>query len=392
MYTKVEPYIEPIDIFTRLGERASELSDVDLGFIGGIIRDLRPRKIVEVGVSAGGTTAFILNCIDKLDLNSDMWSVDVSHTYHLDRRKACGFQIEPAMQLLSRKRKHHLVLGKNIAQILPTICPQETNKRRIGGDIDLFILDTTHYLPGELLDFIVCLPFLSENAVVICDDLYFWNDGENRAAFATRILYSVATVQRLLPAHNEGPTKMAGMQVDEQTSKYVANLFEGLSMPWDYTLDSAELKIYRDLIAMNYLPELLEKFDEAVAVNKEASCKMNNIKRVVSKLLELFSDGKPVYIFGAGSRGQALMRFMRDRGLKIKGFVISPGQGKERFDGIGCPVFYLDELTENSKERHLILAVADPTARDTLDNNSCEYVEAPNYIFPFIKQYVNLLC
>ncbi len=55
MFRTVELFLDPIDIFDKIGERKSELSNKELGFICGLIRMFKPKKIVEVGVSAGGT-------------------------------------------------------------------------------------------------------------------------------------------------------------------------------------------------------------------------------------------------------------------------------------------------------------------------------------------------
>ena len=42
MFRTVEPYLEPIDIFDKIGERKSELPDESLGFICGLIKETRP--------------------------------------------------------------------------------------------------------------------------------------------------------------------------------------------------------------------------------------------------------------------------------------------------------------------------------------------------------------
>ncbi len=178
MFRTVELFLDPIDIFDKIGERKSELSNKELGFICGLIRMFKPKKIVEVGVSAGGTTAVILNCLNKLNIYTNVYSVDLAYTYHYDITKECGFQIKDALKILKRTANHELILGKTIAQVLPEICENEDEK------IDMLILDTIHYLPGELLDFIVCLPYLSQNAIVVLDDLTFAHFGENREALA----------------------------------------------------------------------------------------------------------------------------------------------------------------------------------------------------------------
>ena len=190
MFNTVESYLDPIDIFEKIGERKTDLSDVDLGFICGLIKEQRPQKIVEVGVSAGGTSCVILNCLEKLKLESEFYSVDLSYTYHYDPSKRCGYQISDAAKYLNNLERHKLFLGRNIAQVL---------ENEIGKDIDMLILDTIHYLPGELLDFLVCLPFLSQYAVVVLDDLTFSHSGENTNAIAKKILYDLIVADKVFP-------------------------------------------------------------------------------------------------------------------------------------------------------------------------------------------------
>lgn len=44
MFRTIEPYLDAIDIYDMLGERKSELSDIDLGYIGGLIKEGKPKK------------------------------------------------------------------------------------------------------------------------------------------------------------------------------------------------------------------------------------------------------------------------------------------------------------------------------------------------------------
>lgn len=50
----VENYTEPRDIYEKIGTNASELSEAEHGFICGLIKKYKPKKIVELGVSGGG--------------------------------------------------------------------------------------------------------------------------------------------------------------------------------------------------------------------------------------------------------------------------------------------------------------------------------------------------
>ena len=55
---------EPIEILDKISsDRKSEMTEWQLSFLCGLIKESRPQKLVEIGVAAGGTTAVILNCI-----------------------------------------------------------------------------------------------------------------------------------------------------------------------------------------------------------------------------------------------------------------------------------------------------------------------------------------
>ena len=42
---------------------------------------------------------------------------------------------------------------------------------QIGNNIDMVFIDTAHFEPGEMLDFIMVLPFLREKAIAIFHDI-----------------------------------------------------------------------------------------------------------------------------------------------------------------------------------------------------------------------------
>lgn len=64
-YKSVEPFNEPSNILNRIDNsiQKTEMSDSERGFLCGLLREHKPKKIVEVGVAEGGTTAVILECI-----------------------------------------------------------------------------------------------------------------------------------------------------------------------------------------------------------------------------------------------------------------------------------------------------------------------------------------
>lgn len=218
MYRYVKPYLEGLDIFELLGERQSELSDIDLGYIGGLIKEKHPKKIVEIGVSAGGTTCFIMRTLEKLGMESKVYSVDIARSFHLNPQKECGYQIKEAENILSNIGNHRLLLEKNIAEVIDD---------EIGAGIDMLILDTIHYLPGELLDFLICYPYLTDDAVVVLDDLTFAHFGENTNAIATKVLFDLITADKVLPENGGVYPKMAGFALNTDTPAYIKNVWGG---------------------------------------------------------------------------------------------------------------------------------------------------------------------
>lgn len=304
MFKIIEPYLEAVDIFEMLGEKKSELSDIDLGFIGGLIKENQPKKIVEIGVSAGGTTCFIMRTLEKLQLESEVYSIDLAYSFHINKEKECGYQIKEAKNLLSNSNKHTLILGKNIAEVIDEL---------IGNNIDMLIMDTTHYLPGELLDFLVCYPYLSKKAVVVLDDLTFAHSGENTNAVATKILYDLVVADKIFPQNNGIYPKMAGFILNDDTPKYVLDYFSGLITPWWYGLSEKDIQAYRSVVCEKYRQDEIWLFDEAVRINTLTINKQKSIKQEIRKLIDVCRM-KPALIYGVGQRGKALHMFLSDRG------------------------------------------------------------------------------
>lgn len=53
----------------------SEMSEHERRFLNGIIRELKPEKILEVGVSAGRSSVIILNAIKDIE-DAKLYSID----------------------------------------------------------------------------------------------------------------------------------------------------------------------------------------------------------------------------------------------------------------------------------------------------------------------------
>ena len=139
-----------------------EMTEFDSAFLCNIIKKEHPKKIVEVGIAAGATTAIIVECLEELGTPYEMFSVDYSEKYYRYIGDfMSGFMAEDLLKRKEKAGKHQFLLGGGVHQFID----------QIGNDIDFLILDTMHTLPGELLDFIVLFKHLSKNAIVCLHDI-----------------------------------------------------------------------------------------------------------------------------------------------------------------------------------------------------------------------------
>ena len=89
-----------------------------------------------------------MKCLDLLNSNARMYSVDLNKQCYRKQEKVTGYQLNEVREELANFSNHKFLLGC----ILPEVIDQ------IGKDIDFVVLDTVHSLPGELLDILCILP------------------------------------------------------------------------------------------------------------------------------------------------------------------------------------------------------------------------------------------
>lgn len=124
-------------------------------------KNKKPKKIIEVGVAEGGTTGIIVNALNMLNYETTMYSVDITETFYANKTLTTGYEFEKLTKHFGNLCNHSFLFGK-------TITGQIEN---IGENVDLAIIDTTHALPGEILDLLTILPFMSENGIIVLHDV-----------------------------------------------------------------------------------------------------------------------------------------------------------------------------------------------------------------------------
>ncbi|MBE6035981.1 MAG: class I SAM-dependent methyltransferase [Clostridiales bacterium] len=280
--TQEELFYEPRKIalteIENIG-REPEMTEFESAFLCGLIKKFKPKKILEVGIAAGGTSAIILKCLDMIKLHqANLISVDLNRQFYKNIEKESGFLADQVK--INGDIKHTKILGKYLPEIIETI----------GCDIDFFVLDTVHFLPGELLDFPVALPFLSENCIFCLHDFAYHIGKPN--GFSNQLLYDTIVADKII---NYGPSKeniffpnIAAARLNSDTRKYIYYYFNAFSMPWKYMPKETELNIYNNFYK-KYYKDIAFIFDLCCKANKKSmaqqQAQQQKDKKIINKIL-----------------------------------------------------------------------------------------------------------
>lgn len=245
------------------GYREPEMSEFDSAFLCGMLKTFRPKKILEVGIAGGATTAIILQTLEELGAPYEMHSIDASAKFYRDPSKPSGFLAMFAKEKIFGELRgtHAFHLGTYLPQVIDGI----------GGDIDCVILDTVHSMPGEALDFLAVLPYLTDNAIVVLHDVAFNQIGKDVNAHATTVLFSAVTAEKFLNFQPDSELfrypNIAAFKVNEQTRDNIENVFLTMILRWSYLPPEAELVLYREHYRRFYPEELCAIFQDAIDMN-----------------------------------------------------------------------------------------------------------------------------
>lgn len=284
---------EPSPVDGTLYGTLNEMSNIERKFLNGIIRQIKPKKLLEVGVSAGGSSVIILNAIKDME-DSKLYSIDILKKWHFDTTKNVGYLVNDKAPNLSDKWK--LYTGGTAADFMEDI----------GDGIDFCLLDTAHRNPGELLDFLMILPYMKRNAVIVIHDIMFHTFNIDPYASTCNILFSSIKGQKVTVKDNFNNNlgsiaNIGAIILDDNIMDDVLKHFLLLTLPWKYFPDNLNsiikflsehydqdlIKILLDTIEMQkkllFPPQVLE--NNIIVENK----KDNEFKTTFSLADSIFS-------------------------------------------------------------------------------------------------------
>ena len=252
-----------LDVLDKVDEVPGEpeMSEFESAFLAGVIKQSTPKKVLEIGVAAGGTTAIILDSLETYSNEYALFSLDLNDKFYRDKTKKTGFLAEQYKQNNPLKKgTHSLITGK--------YAPLSANV--VGDQIDLIIIDTVHVLPGEILDFLAYYPYLSNDAFVILHDTALNHKGNSKPSksFATKLLFDVIQADKYINydlSESYLFPNIAAFQLNPLTSKSLIDLVSSLTISWEYFPTEEEIVIYTDAISNKYdscITELWNKVNQ----------------------------------------------------------------------------------------------------------------------------------
>ena len=299
----IEPTQDEINILNELGEdykEYSEMSEQDRAFLNTLVLRKQPLRLLELGVCSGGSSLVMLNAIKNIE-GAHLYSIDYNTKHYNLKDKLTGFYVDNFPEL---KEKWTLKTGGLALNFMD----------EIGGDIDFCLIDTVHANPGEILDFLMILPYLKKNATVVFHDTNLHTrKGKTRKLstawqFTNNILMSTVTGNKLIPA--ESPFKanlpfvnISGIELNEDSFTHIWDVFNLLTIKWNYIPNSMDIKQLEQFILRFYGKFYQEYFnkvlanqqsikliDEQLAKKQETSQEKNNLPVIEEKIKKIQSN------------------------------------------------------------------------------------------------------
>ena len=260
-----EENIENIDnnILSPIQDKLKTYIEINLyeqKFLNGIVRKYKPKKIVEIGVSQGGTAVLMLNAIKDLK-DSKLYSIDRNEKNYRHPERKTGWIVKEKFPYLSDKWK--LYIGNTAEHI-----------ESIGNNIDFVYIDTVHTTPGEMLNWLEVLPFLKEEAIVVIHDTFFmfteYINPRSKANFSNNQLLCYIRGNLILPKYGNKifSRNIGAVKLSKNQKNYYKQYFLALGNFWEYFPKEDDIIILRNFYKKYYGEKLVEIFDDAVEKNR----------------------------------------------------------------------------------------------------------------------------
>lgn len=264
-------------------EGEPEMSETQSAFLCGLIQMSKPKKIIEIGTAGGGSTSIMLQALKDLHGEIEGWelySVDWSKRFYRDKSLETGFIAKETEYILGIK-EFRLKTGHCAAYYLD----------EIDKGIDFCLLDAAYSIPGEVLDFICILPYLSDGAIVCMHDIVInMVSSMNAANIATNVLFNSVVGEKYLNLEQNEFGDMVfpnigAFQVSQATRDNIMNIIGLLNINWNYIPESKEFERMAEVCGRYYNKEYVDIIKGCYQNNQRLKSSVSDRIRKVGKIL-----------------------------------------------------------------------------------------------------------
>lgn len=246
----------------KMKEKAAwQLSEKQVYFINGLIRKLKPKSCLEIGVANGGSSILILNALKDIK-GSSLVSLDISEKSCTDHRLKTGNRVKTYFPELAKKWS--LYTGD-----LPNKFLDKLNKK-----FDFAFIDSAHESPGEILNLIEVLPFLNEKAIIVLHDI-FWHFSRKKPRPPREVKFTPSNIYLLSALYgdklliNNELENMGAVFLYKNQKKHYLDYFLLLNGFWEYMPTKSQIQNLRLFIKKYYNNDLfLRLFNNTVTFNQ----------------------------------------------------------------------------------------------------------------------------
>ncbi len=240
----------------------SQMTAHEREYINALVLRNKPKKLLEIGVSAGSSSIVILNAIKSYD-NAMLHSVDYKENWYKSPDKKTGYLID---NYTSLKNKWKLYTGGLSINFLESI----------GAGIDFCLIDTVHTNPGAILDYLMILPYLTDDAIVLVHDIgwYTYDYPENVLHIANSILLSTIKGIKLIQGNydkedeNRGRrtyiSNIGGVKLSSESKNSIYDIINLLTIKWETILTEKEeqeiIEVFKKHYNEYYVNKIIDIF------------------------------------------------------------------------------------------------------------------------------------
>lgn len=274
--TFLKPSQKDIDLLESLGDDYkpySKMVNQDRLFLSTLVSRKKPKKILEVGVSSGGSSYIMLNALKNTD--SHIFALDYNINHRDFEGKKCGFYINEKHPEL--KQQWTFYAGGLSLNFLDKISSSENEEDKF----DFCFIDTAHVTPCEILDTLQVFPYLKKNATLVYHDtnlhLYAMSHPAFKTAFLNNLLMSAVKGHKILPVKTNAKyvssisdyvANIGAIELNPESFKSINDIFNLLALEWYYLPKEEEIIQLQTFFERHYGNYWADYFMSVVEIQK----------------------------------------------------------------------------------------------------------------------------